>query len=57
MKAIILNKTGDLKNLNENINLVNYSLPELNSDEAIVKIKFSSLNHGIYGLHKDYMEV
>lgn len=56
MKAVILKKTGDLKNLNENINLVNYSLPELNKDEAIVKIKFSSINHrdiwitqGLYG--------
>lgn len=45
MKAIILNKTGEISQLKHNLQIEETGIPEISKDEVLVKLHFSALNH------------
>ncbi len=45
MKAIVLNKTGDINNLKENLNFQNVEITKPVNDEVLIRIHFAALNH------------
>jgi len=45
MKAIVLNKTGDINNLHENLKIQNVEDLKPGIDEVLIKIHYAALNH------------
>ncbi len=45
MKAAVLEQTGNIEELNQNLTIEEVPLPEISSDEVLIKLKYASLNH------------
>lgn len=45
MKAVLLKQIGKIEDLRRNLVIEELSLPKINDDEVLIKIKYSSLNH------------
>lgn len=45
MKAAVLINTGDINDLNKNLVIDELPVPEISSDEVLIRVKYASLNH------------